>query len=503
MYKLTSDLFREAAERFAVIEPGLLTHWPSKCKCPEPGIRFECQTCPYYKKLGQLVQQQIDPVGELGLATIRPVKHADPYTDQVKQQCIAMYQLGYSVNEIQELNGIPLRRTLRNWLRTSGLPGRSADFSEKEKQICIQLYLDGWTPREIEDQTDVSADTITDLVHAEGIARETRYPEAVKQQSLELYKEGKTAAQVAEITGVHPVTIYSWIAEAGLGGKQKRYSKATIDKCLRLYREGKSPKEISALTKVKAGTIRYWITKAGLIKVEDGDQVKVVTLLPPDPSQPVTRQSYERRPVGYWENFDNLKRELIALNEIRGQIGVMPTAQELQQMKRCDLQKAVSEFHGGYAAVAEKLGLIYGKKTYGYWLEFSNLEHELVAFIEHHGTPGVMPTKEEIQAVEPSLSWAIGQHGGFLQVAQRLNLKLSYSRKPRGYWRNLDNMKREILEVVEQLGQIEKTMPTHEELTRIGRKDLINAIASNGGWASVGKRIGLPYVRNYPNPNDY
>jgi hypothetical protein len=46
-------------------------------------------------------------------------------------------------------------------------------------------------------------------------------------------------------------------------------------------------------------------------------------------------------------------------------------------------------------------------------------------------------------------------------------------------------------------------MPTHEELTQIGRKDLINAIANNGGWPSVAKRIGLTYVRNYPNPNDY
>ena len=503
MYKLASDLFREAVERFSIVESGVLPQWLSTCDCPEPGMQSKCCSCPYYKKLGQLLQQQIDPVGELGLATIRPIKHLNPYADAVKQQCMEMYQLGYSVDEIQELHGIPQRRILRSWLRTSGLPGRSVKYSKDEKQVCIQLYLDGWTPQEIEDQTNIAADTITDWVCTAGVARKTRYPAEIKQQSLELYQEGKTIAQAAQMTGVNPITLSSWVAAAGLGGKQKRYSKGMIDKCLRLYREGTSPKEISTLTKVKRVTIQSWIRKAGLIKVKDGSQVQIISCLPPDPSKLITRLTYERKPAGYWEDFANVRREILALNELCEQIGTMPTAQELQQMERGDLQKAISEFHGGYPAVAKKLGLVYGKETHGYWHDFSNLEHELVTFVEHHGTRGIMPTKEELQAAgELSLAWAIGKHGGFLKVAQQLNLKLSYSRKPRGYWKNLDNLKQEIFEVVEQLGHVE-AMPTHEELVQLERKDLINAIADNGGWPSVARRIGLTYVRNYPNPNDY
>jgi hypothetical protein len=120
-----------------------------------------------------------------------------------------------------------------------------------------------------------------------------------------------------------------------------------------------------------------------------------------------------------------------------------------------------------------------------------------------HGTDGIMPTKQELEeAGEGSLANAMNLHGGFPEVAQRLGLELSYSRKERDYWKNIDNLKRELLQVVEQLG-IPGVMPTHEQLTEIGRTDLIAAITSNGGWPSVARRVGLTYVKHYNNPNDY
>ncbi len=75
-------------------------------------------------------------------------------------------------------------------------------------------------------------------------------------------------------------------------------------------------------------------------------------------------------------------------------------------------------------------------------------------------------------------------------MARRLGLKLPYGRKPRGYWKNPDNLKSELVAVAVQLGT-PGVMPTRFELIQIQRDDLIGAIATNGGWPSVARRFGL------------
>jgi len=493
MYKITIDVFREAAEQFSRIESAVKPQWRSACGCPTPGVDTKCQTCPYYKELGLLVQQQIDPSSEKDLAEILPIHHTDPYTDSVKDQCIEMYSVGYSIQEIQKLNGIPLRRALRKWLREGGLPSRSAKYSKNEKQACIQMYVDGWEPKDIENETGVPADTITDWVYNAGVSRIQKYSDEFKQQCLELYKTGESSTQVAQTMQVNLNTLRVWIAKANIGGRQKRYSKETIDKCLRLYRERMSSNEISHRTGVLAVTIRSWIRKAGL---NDESLVQLA-------QQHSLRETHERKPSGYWKDFDNLKREVILLNERRRKIGVMPTATELKEIDRQDILRAICKYHGGFQTVAEKLKLSFSKRSSGYWHDFSNVEHELLTFIEHQGTRGVIPTKEDLtQAGESSLAAAINLHGGFPAVTQKLKLRLSYERKPRGYWKNPDNLRAEITNVAEQLGN-PGVLPTHEELTQIGRTDLNSAISDNGGWSSVARKLGFSYSKQYNNPNDY
>ncbi len=101
-----------------------------------------------------------------------------------------------------------------------------------------------------------------------------------------------------------------------------------------------------------------------------------------------------------------------------------------------------------------------------------------------------------------SLANALGLHGGVIEVAQRLNLKLGYDRRPQGYWDNPDNLRREIESVALQLG-IPGVLPTHEQLKLAQRSDLICAIARNGGWPSVARRFRLSYSKKYNNPSDY
>ena len=65
------------------------------------------------------------------------------------------------------------------------------------------------------------------------------------------------------------------------------------------------------------------------------------------------------------------------------------------------------------------------RKPNGYWDDFSNLECELLAFMEERGTPGVMPTASElIEAGRSDLASAVNKkHGGYLAVIEKLGLE--------------------------------------------------------------------------------
>lgn len=490
MSNLTLDRFTQAALRFEEAEAQVLLAWKSACNCSSPGERIECWDCPYYKHLGRLTQRKLHSSPEEVFAEIPPPSPSDPYSIEVKKQCWEMYRQGYSVEDIQRLVGVPSRRILRGWLREVGVPSRSASYPEHIKQRCLEMYASRCSPREIENETGVPADTVTDWAMQAGISRKRKYSDETQQNCLDLYEQGHTSEEIHQQTGIPTATIRAWVWKADISRGQKRFSASEKKKCQALYEQGKSPREIETLTSIPGATIGSWVRKEGWTRVNQSEL-------------PLAGESPKRKPEGYWKDFKNLEREILALNVFRGQIGIMPKAAELKQLGRGDLMKAISTHHGGYQSVAERMKLDYRKKRHRYWYDFANLETELKAFIEQHGTPGVMPTKTELEeAGKGSLANALGLHGGVLEVAERLNLKLSYDRKPQGYWDNRDNLRREIESVALQLGT-PGVVPTHEQLEQAQRSDLICAIARNGGWPSVARRFGLIYSKKYNNPSDY
>lgn len=507
MPRLTFDRFEEAAQRFEKAEAAILPNWRAGCDCQHPGERQQCWNCPYYKGMGRLTQKSLHNDPDQAFALIPPPDNQDVYSSAVKQRCCEMYECGYPIQEIQDLVGVPSRRILRNWLREVGLPGRSASYPEEIKQKCLTMYADRLTVRQIEEETGVPADTITDWALHEQISRNCKYPEKTRQECLELYRAGHTSDDIHAMTGIHATTIRAWISNEGIGRGQKHYSDADRLKCWKLYQEGKTPPQIESITEIKQVTIRSWIRKERWNNNDEEIQAvqNIESRKPTDEIElsRLTRLKVPRKPPGYWNNFEVIKSDILRLNEDRGQRGVMPTANELIKLGRGDIQKAISKHHGGFQSVAERLGLTYHKKRGGYWHDFENVRRELFAFIKQHGVPGRMPTKAELEAHQMgSLCMAIDLHGGFPAVAKNLKLVLSYNRKPRGYWKDSGNLKAEIATVAEQLGN-PNVLPTHEELKQIGRTDLINAIASNGGWPSVARKISFSYSKQYNNPNDY
>ena len=132
--------------------------------------------------------------------------------------------------------------------------------------------------------------------------------------------------------------------------------------------------------------------------------------------------SSTRKPQGYWHDFANVKRELLAFIEKNGKPGVMPTTKELRRARRSTLEFGISK-HGGRQVIIERLGLTPPQRQRSYWGDFTNVKRELLAFIMEHGTSGVMPTRGELtQAGRGGLNDAIQQHDGQQSVAERLGL---------------------------------------------------------------------------------
>jgi len=201
---------------------------------------------------------------------------------------------------------------------------------------------------------------------------------------------------------------------------------------------------------------------------------------------------HTRKPDHYWNDFSHLEREILDFIQLHGTLGIMPTQNELNQAGRGDLVGAIAH-NGGVHIVADHAGLLlsFDKKPHRYWQDFANVEHELLAFIEEHGTSGIMPTREELRKVgRHDLLGAITKHGGVFKVAERLHLQPSSTAKPNGYWNNFTNVEQELLAFIQEHG-IAGVMPALEQLNKLGRSDLVSAIAKHGKSHTVAKRLGL------------
>ena len=271
MGKLPLDIFAAVVERFTKAEELALLDWRRACDCSEPGLQMECRDCPYYKKLGLLMQSQVASLAEQEPATIMPLENADPYSEITKQQVQQLFKLQYSIQDIQYLLNIPSRRVIRKWLRAiDTLPGFSSHYPEGLKQQCVTDYANGLSPKQIEDETGVPADVITFWVLQFRVRRQGKYTDQEKQDCLELYKSGKSSNELHELTGISAVTIRTWIASAGIGRGQKRYSEEEKKICIDLYLEGSSSSEVARITGIKGETIRAWLRKLNLSRGSQG-----------------------------------------------------------------------------------------------------------------------------------------------------------------------------------------------------------------------------------------
>lgn len=270
--QLTLNIFEQAASRFTAALAEVLKDWHSSCNCPAPGERPDCQNCPYFKELVELIQAKLHPTPAEVFPVMLPPEIKPPYQEEVKQQCLDLHERGYPLEKIQRLTGVANRKTLRRWIRERGGLKTGAEYSPEEKQRYLNLYADGMSPQQIEDLTGVSADLVTDWVKMAGVAKSRRcYSDEQKQRVLSLYLEERELKEIEVLTGVRAASARSIAKRADLhrarryrGGRPPGHPPEVKQSCQKLLQEGKSPPQIEELLGVSADTVRRWRKEWGL-----------------------------------------------------------------------------------------------------------------------------------------------------------------------------------------------------------------------------------------------
>ncbi|MCB1702783.1 MAG: hypothetical protein KDI14_18355 [Halioglobus sp.] len=264
-----------------------------------------------------------------------------------------------------------------------------------------------------------------------------------------------------------------------------------------------------------------------------------------------------RFPTGYWKDFDNVAQHLRPYIE---QHGRLPKNKELSQDGLSMLGRAITLYHGGYAAVSKRLEVPTAdtqtsKKPRDYWTMDRAIEkiHEYLAQSANSTT---RPTRKELSEFEPSLltpigkfgltqlldnyqaryciqlerpkkdvKWseericknlrelaeeqghlpaqsqltelgleglrgAISKSGGIKHYSQLLCIPTkneSLGKRPSGYWDNPDNLRAELLPLIERIGHL----PSAQELAALGQSDLLSAYSKYGGVRGLSSALEL------------
>lgn len=225
----------------------------------------------------------------------------------------------------------------------------------------------------------------------------------------------------------------------------------------------------------------------------------------------------QRREDGFWKDFAEVKKALnlfveardakatLLGEEDRGEMDeaesskrgrdkliVMPSQMELRDAGRADLAQAVTEFHGGFGAVSERLGY---RRRSSDLSEFYKLAQELLRFCrdEMNNLP-IMPNSRTLRKHgRADLLTGITKHGGMAPVSQRLGLQ--YIVRTREIYRDWDSFRRGLLSFAEAQGTPGQ-MPSSRELRNFNRSDLYQGLLYWGGPRVVADKIGLK-VSNY------
>lgn len=121
--------------------------------------------------------------------------------------------------------------------------------------------------------------------------------------------------------------------------------------------------------------------------------------------------------------------------------------------------------------------------------DFRLLQAELEAT---YGDTQIIPSRAELRAANRTdIEKALAAHGGGSKVASKMGWRYSSrSRKPRGYWNSIENVRHEIDEFILSSDLPPGIMPLKNDIIRAGRFDLARAIEKWGGISILAEELG-------------
>lgn len=225
----------------------------------------------------------------------------------------------------------------------------------------------------------------------------------------------------------------------------------------------------------------------------------------------VRKKSQSRRPPCYWQDIENVERELcefwshlgIKLPD-NGEPPTIPNEALLNHFERNDLRYAIVSYRGRKALSARLGG---ARVMPGRWTQAVKTSPELQALLLNstHGlSPDLPPRspqqKKQQRSDNGTIESNVSQSSDARQVRIATRWNHSPSRKPPGYW-SLKMVFRELYQYLdeyqEQRNRPSIWMPRLNEFKRQGRDDLRQAIVRFGGHARICKLAGLVPFREW------
>jgi hypothetical protein len=191
-----------------------------------------------------------------------------------------------------------------------------------------------------------------------------------------------------------------------------------------------------------------------------------------------------QRPREEWTE----EKVIAQYRDIYLQTGKFPTVQELSKMGKSGLAGAGFKFFGNINAIKDILNIPTDRKSQNYWT-LSNTGKELKEFIDEN-----MISKGEIidklrQQNRHDLIGAIYKHKGLRNISEKFGLNIAMKKEK---W-----SKKEVLRELKSLSNNGVVM-THNNLSDLGRNDLLGAVAKFGGLNVFKYKLGLTVNRqNY------
>jgi len=275
---LTRQLVEQAAVHYERVMAELLPAWDWPCHCVQPGGQLHCLECPGFRLLIEAMQARLSETPQETFVQLPPIKRQRPYSEQVQQDCVELFQRGYTLSKIQALTGVTNRKTLRAWLIERHLIDTSVHAHELQRTRCLELYEQGLKPAEVEDLTGVPADVTAHWATQAGVARPNPTFTAEQQQTcLDLYRSGLSAEAISQQTGLPKDRIKKWIKESGIkrprisgGGRPPKYSPEQQEEVIALFRAGDSTQQIEEKTGIGANTLIRWLKRHCLQLLDAG-----------------------------------------------------------------------------------------------------------------------------------------------------------------------------------------------------------------------------------------